>query len=458
MFKAPPSRFPLWVVGLTVSFSAILALYGGIRSFYYQSSFLAPIAYTTDERPTAERFAQLLDTTSDQFLVGIHVFFDFLVSYYWGTLANPWLEGGDVLPVNYPPLAMIFMDFWALFPYKVALAIYLPFMVLALIAPVWLALHRTRWSLQVIAVCVALLSGPAIASLDRGNTQGFIPILLFAFGVLALRGRWGWASLFLVIAASLKLFPALLLFVLLAERKWRALGTSVLALTVIHTLGFILYPGNPRESFETWFSYAFTFLSREDLNGFLEYNMSFVGGLAHWAMFLGVPSAASFLATYATVIAFAVTAFTIWLVFLKRRLPLTVRLFAAFMTTTIVLPVAYPYTANWIIAAAALIFLGSAAELREQDPSKILEQRQSFDWDFSRVLWSSLALTSSLLLAFAPVFIPGSMESGYRAGIASLLMPIAVLTALTGMTITAWNGASRKVTATPGPSSAAVVP
>ena len=454
----PPARFPLWVIALTVSISALLTIYGAIRAFYYQSSFLAPIAYTTDERPTAERLSLLLEVQPEQLLVGIHTFFDFLVSYHWGTLSNPWLEGGEVLPVNYPPLAMAFMEIWALFPYKTALAIYLPLMALALIAPVWIALQRTHWSLQLLATGVVLLSGPAIASLDRGNTQGFIPILLFAFGVLALSGRWGWASVFLVLATSLKIFPALLLFVLVAERKWRAFFTSVAALIGIHTLGFLPYPGSPMSSFESWFSSASGFLARDNLAGFLEDNASFVGGLAHWAMFLGFAPVASFLADYGSFIAILVTAYAIFLVFLRTRLSLTVRLFAVFMTSTTVLPVAYPYTANWVIAAVALIFLGAAPALRDAGIADHLEQTRRPQWNSLKLLWICLALTSGLLLTFAPVFIPGTMESGYRAGVASLLMPVAVVVALVGMSYAALKAKPTEINSTPGPSTAAVAP
>ena len=454
----PPARFPLWVIAVTVSLSALMTIYGAIRAFYYQSSFLSPIAYTTDERPTAERLSLLLETTPDRLLVGIHTFFDFLVSYYWGTLSNPWLEGGEILPVNYPPLAMAFMEIWAAFPYKTALAIYLPLMALALIAPVWIALRRTRWSLQLLAVGVVLLSGPAIASLDRGNTQGFIPILLFAFGVLALKGRWGWASVFLVLATSLKIFPALLLFVLIAERKWRTFFGSVGALAAIHTLGFLPYPGSAPASFEAWFTAAFGWLGRDSLAGFLEYNASFVGGLAHWAMFLGFAPVASFLAEYGSIIAILVTGFTIFFIFLRTRLSLTVRLFAAFMTSTIVLPVAYPYTANWVIAALALLFLGAAPALRETDLAGHLERLRSAPRESTQLLWVCLALASGLLLTFAPVFIPGTMESGYRAGVASLLMPIAVVIALVGMSYAAAKAKPAEINSTPGPSTAAVAP
>ena len=452
-----PTRFPFWVLGLTVTISAVLTIYGGIRAFYYQSSFLAPIAYTTDERPTAERLAGLLGTSPGELLVGIHAFFDFLVSYYWGTLGNPWLQGAEVLPVNYPPGAMAFMEVWALFPYKTALAIYLPLMAVALITPAVVSLWGVRWSLVVLAAGITLLSGPAIASLDRGNTQGFVPLLLFAFGVFALKGRWGWASIFLVLAASLKIFPALLLVVLIAERKWRALAGSIIALAVIHTAPFLLYPGDPRVSFQTWFSYAFTFLGRDDLAGFLEYNASFVGGLAHWAMFLGLSALAGWIESVSTLLAVGVTAVVIGVIFLRTRLSLSIRLFAAFMTSTTILPVAYPYTANWIIAAVAVLFLGAIPQLRS-GLETAMSVGDRMQWNPPTVMWSALAVSSALMMAFAPVFIPGSMESGYRAGVASLFMPIAVTISLVGMYWAAWrtDRMPRPATSIPDPSIVAV--
>lgn len=436
-FAVPP-RLPIWTLGLTVGFSALLTIYGGIRAFYFQGPFLAPIAYTTDERPTAKLYAELLGVSPESLLTGIHAFFDFLNPYYWGSLANPWIEGGQVLPVNYPPVAMMFMKVWTFLPYKTALMIYLAIMAIALVLPMIIALRKTRWSLIVIAASITLMSGPAIASLDRGNTQGFLPILLFGFGMMVMKKRWGWAAVFLVAAASLKLFPAILLALFISERRWRALTGSIIALIIINTAGFAFYPGNALHSFQTWFAYAFTFLGRDSLSGFLEYNTSFIGGLAHWCVFLGLPSAAPLVESVALPLAIIILLALLVIVFQRKRIPMEVRLFAAFMSTTVVLPVAYPYSANWVIAGAALLFASAAPQLATGHVSTVIKHPagdRSLRSLFRRPqiwMWSGVTIASALLLTFAPVFIPGTMESGYRAGVSTLLVPIAVSAFLIG--------------------------
>ncbi len=438
----PPTRLPFWILGISLTLSAVFVLYGGFRAFYFQSSFLAPIAYTTDERPTAEVYGNLLGVAPAELLSGIHVFFDFLISYYWGTLENPWFDDPTGFPVNYPPASMVFLELWAQFPYKTALSIYLPLMALCLLLPTVIALRGTRWSLALLASSVTLLSGPAIASLDRGNTQGFIPILLFGFALLALKGRWGWASVFLVLATSLKLFPAVILLVLIAERRWRALIGSLIALLMINTLGFLLYPGNPVDSFRAWLAAAFTFLGRDNLAGFLEYNASFTGGLAHGLIVIGLTDAAPIIESQARVITIFVTAILAVVVLLRNLLPLAVRIFAAFMMTTTLLPVAYPYTANWVIAGSAMMFWLCApalrvslnADNRASSPPELESLSLSRD-----TVWFGIAVASGALLSFGPVFIPGTMESGYRAGVASLIMPIAVAVFILTALMSAWT-------------------
>lgn len=417
------SRMPLALVTVSVLASTMWVLYGAIRGFYYQGAFLNAIAYSTDEHISAEGYARLLGRPTADLLVGIHAFFDFLNPYYWGSLGNPWLENATNFPVNYPPLAMLFMKFWATFPYRVALTWYLGMMAVALALPAWLPLRKRRWSTQVVAIAVILVSGPAIASLDRGNTQGFLPLLLFAFGWAVLRGRWGWAAAAVVIATSMKLFPAVLILVLIAERRWKAVLGSLIGIGVINTAGFLLFPGSAVDSFTFWFARASEFLGR-DFNGFLEYNVSFAGGVAHWLILTGAPGWAASLTAHAMWVIAPIVIVAVPLIWQRTLLPIAVRLIVAMMLTTVVLPVAYPYSLNWAIAAAGVAFLASA---------------HVSDWPrawshISAVQEVAVTLGIGLLLGFYPVFIPGTMEAGYRAGMVSLVTPLVTL----GMIATFW--------------------
>ena len=417
----------------TTLISAIFAVYGGFRAFNYQSQFPATIAFGTDERPTAQIFAERLGASPEDFLFGIHVFFDLLNSYFWGTLENPWLEDTSGFPVNYPPLVMLALKFIAFGPYKSSAIIVLAVMAVCIVLPMVLAFARHDKALMLLAAGVALVSGPAIASLDRGNIQGFIPVLLFGFGYFVLKGNWGWASVFLITAGSIKLFPMLILILYVSERRWRALAGTVIVFLAVNAFAFLAFPGSWWESARTWFGYAAGFVARPDIADFLSHNSSFAGGLAHWSLVLGSPGTAEAIFANARIIGIAVFIVLALVVFMRDTLPLVVRIFVVFMASSVALPAAYPYTSNWIIAASALLFWSAYDVHTAKDSGAPYLQGDEVPPSPSRLGFSSLALSAALLLAFAPVFIPGTVENGYPTGIAALLTPVAVLVTLIGL-------------------------
>ena len=413
---------PLRILALIVGFGSLATLYGGWRAFYFQSSFLAPIAYITDERPTANLFATLLGDTPDSLLTGIHVFHDFGVSYYWGTLSNPWVENEMNFWPNHSPLAMLLGRFWQNFDYLVASQLNVLVMAVLMLIPIVIATLRRPWHIKVLALAAVLLSGPFIATLDRGNYQGFIPVLLFGFGYFALKGRWGWAAGMLVIAASLKVYPIILILVLIAERRWRATFATVVGGFAGNVVMLFAFSGPITETARMYFLEAGKILGLPDL---LSYNISFVGGVLHWLQFYGASGAVGLLSSqpsFLVAVGFLLIAPIVWM---RRSVPLVIRIVVAFFLTTLATPIVFPYTANWAIAALALVLMTSESEhqpLMHSDRGSAATKPQ--------VVAVSLAV--SMVLAFTPVFIPGTVEGGYPAGAQSLVAPVvAILFAVT---------------------------
>lgn len=436
----------LRTLALVFGFGAIASFYGGWRAFYFQSSFLAPIAYVTDERPTAIEFARVLGTTPENLLTGIHVFHDFGISYYWGTLANPWIENQLNFWPNHSPLAMLLGRFWKNLDYITASQLNVLVMAILMLAPIAIATLRRPWPIKVLALAAVLVSGPFIATLDRGNYQGYIPILLFGFGYFALKGRWGWATTMLVIAASLKVYPIVLVLVLIAERRWRAVIATVVAGLVGNTLVLFAFAGPVSETARLYLTEAGMILGNSD-SDLLSYNISFTGGLLHWLLLLGVAGAAEVLMSQTTLLVVIGVALIAPILWMRQSVPLPVRIVAAFLLTTLVTPVVFPYTANWAIAALALVILSSVPSHYSSVPSQtgmLATGQQTF----------AVVLSISMVLAFTPVFVPGTMEAGYPTGAQSLTTPIVVLLFSTVI----WVSHFRKRTSRIGISSASAEP
>lgn len=79
-----------------------------------------------------------------------------------------------------------------------------------------------------MALVAAVLLHPGVATcLWAGNASLLIALMVTLAWVSARRGADGWAGCWVGLATAVKLFPGLLLFVFLAQRRWRALETAV---------------------------------------------------------------------------------------------------------------------------------------------------------------------------------------------------------------------------------------
>lgn len=420
-------HLPIDLLSIVVFVSGAAAVYGGVRAFYFNSEFLAPIAYITDERISADLFSPLIDSTAEGVLLGKHLFFDFFISYYWGTLPNPYFDLGLDFWPNHTPMAMLVGRAWSSLDYALARDLNVSFMAISVAAVGIVSLAGRRWTIVLLGTTVLVLSGPSIAAMDRGNYQGYIPILLLGFGIAALRGRWGWAAALLAIAASFKMYPVILILIFIAERRWRALIGTVLGAAFGNFILLLFFEGSPITSAFEFLYQASRILahSGQELD---IYNTSLAGGIIHWLNFLGVEGIADALSMYAWVVALAGSVALAAILWFRESVPLVIRLIAALMLTTTITTHSFPYTLNWAIAAAGLLFLSSKKHMDTKTSER----------EISRLLRWTTTISIALFLGFYPIFIPGTMESQRPAGVASLVAPVAYFIFVVGIYSFLW--------------------
>jgi len=184
--------------------------------------------------------------------VGVHYFGDFLQTFDWATMANPWTHDADFL-VQYPSVPVYLLKLLTPFPYYTAMWIYLGLMTLTSALSVWSVINTfSKVSRLATAVAIGCLSAPALMAFDRGNSVGFLAILfcLFSIGVLTNR-KWLAVSM-LVLMATTKIYPILLIFVFARLKWWREIFTTVIAGLGLTLALFAFTPGNFVITVDAW--------------------------------------------------------------------------------------------------------------------------------------------------------------------------------------------------------------
>lgn len=93
------------------------------------------------------------------------------------------------------------------------------------------------------AVILTALSYPVLFALDRGNVEILIFVLLAGFFYFTYKRDVPWlAALLLAAAIAFKLYPATLLLLVLAERRFKTLVLSLCFLVVLSVAGVVVVP------------------------------------------------------------------------------------------------------------------------------------------------------------------------------------------------------------------------
>lgn len=135
------------------------------------------------------------------------------------------------IPYPYPvPTVYAYLIFVRLFPNP--LAAYLIFVLVAfVVATGYLSLRVERLAgklLPLMAVWVTLLCAyPLLLLLDRANIEAFIWVLVLLGLAAFTRNRSMIAAILWAIAASMKIFPALLFVLFLARRRYRIFAAAI---------------------------------------------------------------------------------------------------------------------------------------------------------------------------------------------------------------------------------------
>ncbi len=83
------------------------------------------------------------------------------------------------------------------------------------------------------ALAITGLTYPVLFTLDRGNIEGLLFIVLGFFAGYLARGRWTAAAIFLGIAIALKGFPVVFLVLFVPERRWKPLLIALVVAGVL---------------------------------------------------------------------------------------------------------------------------------------------------------------------------------------------------------------------------------
>lgn len=246
--------------------SAISAATGYILTQCYSVDVLASLLYPAE------------DCWLDWPRIGRHCFSDYSMIADGAIQPNP-SDFTIALPPSYQPIAV---GTWA--PQRIPIALfalpahwlgaprlgligYLVALTISVLSPaIWAS--RGAQGLERIVVLVALgaMAIPAWATIDRGNSAGFMVPIALVFFVALRRQRWGLVAVMVILATMVKPQFVLLGVVFLAARQWR-MGWLTLAGIAISNIGaFLLWP--------TGFPGSIT----RSIHDIMKYNNSF-GGL-----------------------------------------------------------------------------------------------------------------------------------------------------------------------------------
>lgn len=172
--------------------------------------------------------------------IGAHCFGDFGFPFSYGINI---FEEGTLAAAN-TPLVVLFFSLLRLFPYNIALMLYMSTFVAAVLAPC-IHVARSAGALYLTAPLgvASLLSYGVLVSFDRGNhVVLFFPILYFLVIYLNAR-KYGQVSAILIIAGLLKWWGLLLIVIPLALRLYRVVFRALVAIPAIHLSLLFAIPG-----------------------------------------------------------------------------------------------------------------------------------------------------------------------------------------------------------------------
>ena len=271
-------------IDLVLFFIACLSIFSMIgllslliaSEYFQQDSFISVISYKSAERP-----AGLLPSMYPS-PFGVHYFGDFLDTLSHSRVSDPFNTPG-MSPVGYPLFSLLVIAPFQMFDYHTSLKIYLATTALILFIPLWRFGATRTISERFLIVASLLMSAPLLSTFDRGNIQG----LVVGFSLLGLLAYWKdrqmQAGFWFAIAASMKVYPVLLLLLLVRSRNWKALGLSTCTGLFVTWLSFQFFEGGIISNSQDLWDSVTRFRS-DSIDVLTSGNHSFRGGFAALAV------------------------------------------------------------------------------------------------------------------------------------------------------------------------------
>jgi hypothetical protein len=232
------SRWGVRLVALVTIATSISLAFIWIEQFYRGVQVNSIIVFRAADAPWMPTGTNAVP------VIGVHYFGDFQLPYGWALNIreglSPYLS--SAIPANYDPFVIVSLIPFTILSMKTATVLFLLMSAFIFLFPLWLLLSplRTPYRLLILGP-LAIVTTPLATMLDRGNIIG-VAIGCCAAALVAWRNeRWLWCGIFLAAAIALKGYPAALLVVPLALRRYRftllvafsALALNLAALAII---------------------------------------------------------------------------------------------------------------------------------------------------------------------------------------------------------------------------------
>lgn len=205
-------------------------------------------------------------------------------SYYYAMVnvmhqSNPYITTKQmILPFLYPPPSLFFFLPFASLPYSIAERVYVIFSFLCFAASIIIFFKLFKVKLfSLVGFLLIILAAnyfPEKFTLGMGQFNNVILLLLVLFLYLFDKGK-AYAGIFLGLALSFKLFPMLLPFYLIFEKRWKMLGVTILTIIIVWLGSYVFF------GYDT-FVYFFRIVMPTLLSSHSDvyYNQSLIGFLA----------------------------------------------------------------------------------------------------------------------------------------------------------------------------------
>jgi hypothetical protein len=421
--ETAPSPWSIWGIRLVAVQSVALVVslaWGWIEAFYRQVGFNTLLSAKASDRELAPPFP-LYEKARP--IIGTHYFSDFQLPLAYAVNLrhgiSPYFSPNP--PTRYPPFSQVLFIPFSYLPLREAAITYLAFSVAVFLIPLWLLLAPLKFEYRIMfLIPVAVMTTPLISLLDRGNDIGIV-VGLVAWAIWAWKSeRWVLCGAFLTAAIALKVYPAGLLVVPFALRRYRFTILVVASALVVNLLAIAAYPGG-------------YFRNIRAVLPALENTSPMFNQLNSWSIYSVIPKTIGLvLGRSAIHDLLAPKSVLIWLpsvlylcgvylVIRRERVPQWCWGPLALASIQLIAPLSFVYTTAWAPLAAVWFAWGCLVDVGRRRPT-------------SEVVPSWFTLRITLLIALvaslAPSIFPIVGLSGFRTPIAQYLSPMFLLVTL----------------------------